>query len=100
MEIAERMDLLLQVCTQNDGKPFSYRDIEAKSAGEISSAACWKLHTGRIKNPSSRAIGALSEAFDISADYFFDDSLTAENARRKNAEYRSRRSSLLRHGSS
>ena len=87
MEIAERLDLLLQVCTNDDGKSFSYRDIEAMSAGEISSAACWKMHTGRIKNPSSKAIGALSKAFDISADYFFDDSLTAENARRKIAEH-------------
>ena len=87
MEIAERIDLLLQVCTKDDGKPFSYRDIEAMSAGAISSAACWKLHAGRIRNPSSKAIGALSKAFDISADYFFDDNLTAENAQRKIAEY-------------
>ena len=88
MDIEERIHILLQVCTKDDGKPFSYRDIEAMSAGAISSAACWKLHTGRIKNPSSKAIGALSKAFDISADYFFDDNLTAENARRKIAEYR------------
>ena len=88
MEIAERIDMLLQVCTKDDGKPFSYRDIEAMSAGALSSAACWKLHTGRIKNPSSRAIGALSKAFKISADYFFGENLTPKNARRKIAEYR------------
>lgn len=88
MDIAERMDILLQVCTGSDGEPYSYRDIEAMTNGEVSSAACWKLHTGRIKNPSSRVIGALTKAFDISADFFFDDHLTRENAPRKIAEYR------------
>ncbi len=88
MNVADRIDFLFKICVKDDGSAYSYREIEKMADGAISSTAVWKLHTGRIRNPSLKALSGLSKAFGISADYFIDENVTPENVQQKIAHYR------------
>lgn len=91
MDMTARTDLLFKTITRPDGKQYSYRQIEERADGEISSTAIWKLRVGKTENPSQRMLKALSEAFQVDVGYFFDEDVTREDIPEYREQYLSDR---------
>lgn len=75
--LAEKLDHLIRVGSQEQGRALSTNDVAAAiniKAGEpvISGNYIWQLRKGKRSNPTKRHIEALAEYFDIPAAYFHD----------------------------
>jgi transcriptional regulator with XRE-family HTH domain len=88
MDISERVDLLFRTILDEDGQEYSYRQIEKLAGGEVSATSIWKLRIGKTKNPGQKMIRALSKAFRVPVNYFFDEVVSRENVPQYRDEYR------------
>jgi len=91
MNIADKIDLLFKTVTKPNGKAYSYQDIAELGGGVVTRAAIWKARTGRTKNPSQRLLGALSRAFQVPVQYFFDEQFIEEDTPRYQEQHRNER---------
>lgn len=91
MDVAEKIDLLFKTVTKPDCKEYSYREVEELADGAVSSTSIWKARLGKIRNPSQRLIGALSKAFGVPVNYFFDEGVTEMDVPRYRKQYQSER---------
>ena len=76
-DFAEKLNMLFDSRLKPDGKKYSSENVS--KATNITAGAISKLRTGKSKNPSYEVIKKLSDFFDISADYFFNDSNTTDD---------------------
>jgi transcriptional regulator with XRE-family HTH domain len=88
MDISERVDLLFRTVLDENGQEYSYRQIEKLAGGDVSATSIWKLRSGKTKNPGQKTIRALSKAFGVPVNYFFDKVVSRENIPQYRDEYR------------
>jgi transcriptional regulator with XRE-family HTH domain len=74
--LAQRIDLLFKTCRNEDGKEFTYVDVQTGSNKAVTAPYVWKLRTGEAQNPSLRVMKALSAFFGVPCEYFFGDDVT------------------------
>lgn len=75
--LADKLDHLIRVGSQEQGRALSTNDVAAAiniKAGEpvISGNYIWQLRKGKRSNPTKRHMEALAEYFDVPAAYFHD----------------------------
>lgn len=69
--VSEKIDHLFHSVRRQDGREFTYDDVEQGTAGKVSRSYVWKLRHGRNRNPSLDVIEALSEFFRVPPSFFF-----------------------------
>jgi len=74
--MAERIDLLFKTLRNEDGKEFTYMDVQTGSNKAVTAPYVWKLRNGQAANPSLRVMKALSAFFGVPCEYFFGDDVT------------------------
>jgi transcriptional regulator with XRE-family HTH domain len=89
MDISKRTDWLFKAITKPDGREYSYGDVEEMADGMVTRTSIWKVRTGRTKNPGQKMLQALSTAFQVPANYFFDEGVTPEDIPNYRAQHRS-----------
>ena len=80
--LAERIDLLFKTFRDQDGKEFTYMDVQTGSNKAVTAPYVWKLRTSQAANPTLRVVKALSGFFGVPCEYFFDDEVTQKDAQR------------------
>ncbi len=83
--VSEKIDHLFKTVRREDGREFTYDDVQRGTGGRVSRSYIWKLRHGRNNNPSLDVIEALARFFSVPPSYFFgpplaDDELAAEAA--------------------
>jgi len=66
--LAQKVDLLLRLVRQPDGRRYTYEDLERKSG--IKSSTLSRIRSGENTDPYFMTILALSEAFMIDLEFF------------------------------
>jgi len=89
VDIAEKTDLLFKMITKDNGREYSYRDIETLAEGAVSSTSIWKVRIGKTKNPGHRMLQSLSDAFQVPVSYFFAETIAEEDIPKYQEQYRS-----------
>jgi transcriptional regulator with XRE-family HTH domain len=70
---ARRLQHLFETRRKPDGSLYTQEDVLAGTNGALTRGTIWKLRNGRTKNPSYDSIKALSDFFDVSPAYFFEE---------------------------
>lgn len=83
--VSEKIDHLFKTVRREDGREFTYDDVQRGTGGRVSRSYIWKLRHGRNNNPSLDVIEALARFFSVPPSYFFgpplaDDDQAAEAA--------------------
>lgn len=66
--LAQKVDMLLRLVRQPDGRRYTYEDLERKSG--IKSSTLSRIRSGENADPYFKTILALSEAFAIDLEFF------------------------------
>lgn len=74
--LAQKVDLLLRLVRQPDGRRYTYEDLERKSG--IKSSTLSRIRSGENADPYFKTILALSEAFVIDLDFFSTEMTLAQ----------------------
>lgn len=74
--LAQKVDLLLRLVRQPDGRRYTYEDLERKSG--IKSSTLSRIRSGENVDPYFKTILALSEAFVIDLDFFSTEMTLAQ----------------------
>ncbi|MFN2114223.1 MAG: helix-turn-helix domain-containing protein [Anaerolineae bacterium] len=81
--VSEKIDHLFRTVRRDDGREYTYEDVERGTDGRVSRSYVWKLRHGRNRNPSLDVIEAFAQFFSVPPSYFFGDGLVSNaDARR------------------
>jgi transcriptional regulator with XRE-family HTH domain len=69
--VSEKIDHLFRTVRREDGREYTYDDVETGTDGRVSRSYVWKLRHGRNRNPSLDVIEAMSHFFRVPPSYFF-----------------------------
>jgi transcriptional regulator with XRE-family HTH domain len=75
--VSEKIDYLFRTVKREDGREYTYDDVEQGTGGRVSRSYVWKLRHGRNNNPSLDVIESLAQFFKVPPSYFFEDEATA-----------------------
>ena len=89
MDITERTDWLFKTIKKPNGQEHSYGNIERMANGIVTRTSIWKVRTGRTRNPGQKMLQALSTAFQVPVNYFFDPNVTPEDIPAYREQHRS-----------
>jgi len=84
--VSEKIDHLFHTVRRQDGREYTYDDVEQGTGGRVSRSYVWKLRHGRNRNPSLDVIEALGEFFRVPPTYFFGEPLPDDETAREAAE--------------
>lgn len=84
--ISGKIDHLFRTILRNDGREFTYDDVERGTRGRVSRSYVWKLRHGRNTNPSLEVLEALAEFFQVAPSYFFSSDERGEARAKEAAE--------------
>jgi transcriptional regulator with XRE-family HTH domain len=73
--VSEKIDYLFRTVRRDDGREYTYDDVEQGTQGTVSRSYVWKLRHGRNNNPSLEVIESLAVFFRVPPSYFFGDDL-------------------------
>ncbi len=90
--VSQKIDHLFRTVRREDGREYTYDDVERGTRGRVSRSYVWKLRHGRNCNPSLDVIEAMSQFFRVPPSYFFGAALRDEETAKEAAEI----ASLLR----
>lgn len=74
-EVAGKLDHLFRTIRRDDGREFTYDEVEQGTGGRVSRSYVWKLRHGKNTNPSLDVVEALAEFFSVPPSYFFGPGL-------------------------
>jgi transcriptional regulator with XRE-family HTH domain len=78
--VSEKIDYLFRTVRREDGREYTYDDVEQGTKGTVSRSYVWKLRHGRNNNPSLEVLESLSVFFDVPPSYFFGDATAGKEA--------------------
>jgi transcriptional regulator with XRE-family HTH domain len=84
--VSDKIDHLFRTVRRDDGREFTYDDVERGTRGRVSRSYVWKLRHGRNRNPSLDVIEALSQFFRVPPSYFFGHELETDELAQRSAE--------------
>jgi transcriptional regulator with XRE-family HTH domain len=84
--VSQKIDHLFRTVRREDGREYTYDDVERGTQGRVSRSYVWKLRHGRNSNPSLDVIEALAQFFRVPPSFFFGASLKDEKTAREAAE--------------
>jgi transcriptional regulator with XRE-family HTH domain len=84
--VSEKIDHLFKTVRREDGREFTYDDVERGTQGRVSRSYVWKLRHGRNSNPSLDVIEAMARFFRVPPSYFFGPDLADDDVAREAAE--------------
>jgi transcriptional regulator with XRE-family HTH domain len=84
--ISAKIDYLFRTVRREDGREFTYEDVERGTKGRVSRSYVWKLRHGRNRNPSLDVLEALGEFFSVPPHYFFGGEVSDDPVGREVAE--------------
>lgn len=77
--VSKKIDHLFRTVRREDGREYTYDDVERGTEGRVSRSYVWKLRHGRNRNPSLDVIEALAQFFRVPPSYFFGPPLSDDN---------------------
>ena len=83
--VSQKIDHLFRTVRREDGREFTYDDVERGTHGRVSRSYVWKLRHGRNSNPSLDVIEALARFFKVPPSYFFGATLADDESAREAA---------------
>jgi transcriptional regulator with XRE-family HTH domain len=84
--VSEKIDHLFHTVRREDGREYTYDDVERGTDGRVSRSYVWKLRHGRNRNPSLDVIEAMAEFFRVPPSYFFGEKLDSDPGAQEAAE--------------
>ena len=69
--LAHKVDMLLRLVRQPDGRRYTYEDLERKSG--IKSSTLSRIRSGENVDPYFKTIIAMADAFGVELDFFSTD---------------------------
>jgi transcriptional regulator with XRE-family HTH domain len=69
--VSGKIDHLFHTVRREDGREYTYDEVEQGTDLRVSRSYVWKLRHGRNSNPSLDVIEALSNFFGVEPEYFF-----------------------------
>lgn len=69
--VSGKIDHLFHTVRREDGREYTYDEVEQGTDERVSRSYVWKLRHGRNSNPSLDVIEALSNFFGVEPEYFF-----------------------------
>lgn len=68
--LAQKVDWLFNLRRNEQGRPFTYGQVQRATGNRITASYVWKLRTGAMSNPGLSALEALTDFFQVPLDYF------------------------------
>jgi len=68
--LAQKLDWLFDKCRTEQGRQFTYGQVQRATQSRITASYVWKLRTGAISNPSLSALQVLGGFFAVPLQYF------------------------------
>lgn len=68
--LAQKVDWLFELCRNEQGRHFTYGQVQRATNNRITASYVWKLRTGAMSNPGLSALEALADFFDVPLCYF------------------------------
>jgi transcriptional regulator with XRE-family HTH domain len=84
--VSEKIDYLFKTVRREDGREYTYDDVEQGTEGRVSRSYVWKLRHGRNNNPSLEVIESLARLFRVPPSYFFGDELEVNRSAKEAAD--------------
>jgi len=84
--VSEKIDYLFRTVRREDGREYTYDDVEKGTGGRVSRSYVWKLRHGRNRNPSLDVIECLANFFQVPPMYFFGEGLESNLESQKAAD--------------
>lgn len=84
---ARKLNKLFEQKVKPNGNKYSPEDIQALTNKAVTASYVWRLLSGKADNPTYKVIKVLSEFFEISPAYFFEDDPTEDSKENKIDEF-------------
>jgi transcriptional regulator with XRE-family HTH domain len=67
---AQKVDWLFEHRRTEQGRPYTYGQVQRATGNRITASYVWKLRTGAMSNPGLSALEALADFFEVPLSYF------------------------------